>query len=251
MVWYPCKKKDKKFVLPDIVTCIEKDAFQRLWNLVEFAVNANNQNYKAVDGILYTKDGTALIRFPSKKKERSFTVPVGVKIIENNAFQNCQSIKSIIFPTGLKIIGDYAFQWCSGPFSSLDNIMLPNSLKTIGKNAFEHCMYLKSITLPASVENIGNNIFEYCMNLKTVVFLDGITSISDYTFIYCMKLETVTIPDSMKSIGVGVFSGCKNLKSINYRGSIDQWNTISKDSEWNFGCPSLTSKIINFNYQEN
>jgi hypothetical protein len=39
---------------------------------------------------------------------------------------------------------------------------------------------------------------------------------------------------------------CSELKTINYTGTEDQWNAITKGTNWNQNCPS--DMVINFNY---
>jgi hypothetical protein len=35
-----------------------------------------------------------------------------------------------------------------------------------------------------------------------------------------------------------VFNGCSDLNSITYEGTQEQWNTITKGSDWNYSAPA-------------
>ena len=50
-----------------------------------------------------------------------------------------------------------------------------------------------------------------------------------------------SIPDSVTSIGNETFYGCRNLVSIDFNGTMEQWNSISKSI--GYGLPDAC-KII-------
>lgn len=50
----------------------------------------------------------------------------------------------------------------------------------------------------------------------------------------------MSIPNSVTNIRNGAFNWCTSLTSINYNGTVEQWNTITKDSSWHFQVPSTT-----------
>ena len=45
---------------------------------------------------------------------------------------------------------------------------------------------------------------------------------------------SITIPSSVTNIGDYAFYGCTGLKDITFIGTQDQWNAISKGSDWNY-----------------
>ncbi|MCR5708201.1 MAG: leucine-rich repeat protein [Ruminococcus sp.] len=70
-------------------------------------------------------------------------VPDTVTTINESAFNNIYSLKSVELPDSVKTIGKEAFDCCYG----LENIVLPKSVEVIGKEAFSACSHLKSITI--------------------------------------------------------------------------------------------------------
>ena len=70
-------------------------------------------------------------------------------------------------------------------------------------------------------------------NGRGVVKLDiSATKISNAAFIQCFELTSITIPNSVTSIGDYTFAGCSNLNTVNYGGTIAQWNDIEKGTSW-------------------
>ena len=158
-------------------------------------------------------------------------IPYGTKVIEADAFCNCQEIKGAVIPNTVKIIEGFAFNGCI----SLDDIEIPNSVCIIGEAAFAYSG-LKHIDLPESVSQVGGgafagtdlvdivipssvniieeSTFEQCKCLKKVDLPDGLECIGDSAFSMCESLVSITIPDSVRSIGVMAFAGCKSLTKL-------------------------------------
>ena len=56
--------------------------------LERITVDAENQHYQAIDGNLYTKDGSILVAYAPASKRDRFAIPQGVTIVEAFAFSN-------------------------------------------------------------------------------------------------------------------------------------------------------------------
>jgi hypothetical protein len=118
------------------------NAFEGCTNLTTITVAADNPTFKDVDGVMMSKDGTALVLYPQGKTATNYIVPDGVKSIIQQAFKGS---------------------------SHLTDVTLPDGLTTICMSAFQSCTGLTSIVIPASVTNIETMAFRYCSNLKTVL----------------------------------------------------------------------------------
>ena len=134
----------------------------------------------------------------------------------------------------------------SAIYPNLKTIKLPDTVTVIGSYAFSDCQ-MESVDIPNSVTSIGDDAFNACLRLTSITIPSGVTSIGGRAFYGCSSLTSITIPDSVTSIGQSAFDGCSKLATINYAGTEEQWNSITKDYNWNNGCPS--DMIINYNYK--
>ena len=115
--------------------------------------------------------------------------------------------ENIYLTEGRTEIQDYAFF----DLSSLKSITLPESLEKIGKAAFMHCSGLESICLPDGVKTIEANAFQQCVNLSDITMPDSVEEIGDGAFSGCSALKKVVIPPNTKVVGEGVYYNCTSL----------------------------------------
>ena len=164
IVQYPIAKQDTEYTVPSTVTDIATDAFEGT-KIEKFKVADGNTAFKAIDGVLFTKDNY-LQTYPVANKAKSYTVPVGTVKILNSAFKN-SNLENITFNEGLKNIEPNAFFNCN----KVQEYNLPSTVETIGYYAFAYNSSLTTITIPASVNDIGNNVFNRCYNIDYITFL--------------------------------------------------------------------------------
>ncbi len=99
-------------LIPNSVTFIEEAAFLGCNGLMAIIVGTDNSAYRSVDGVLFDKNQTRLIQCPGAKIG-NYTIPNGVRIIENHAFANCTGLASVIIPGSVTFIGGEAFAGCT------------------------------------------------------------------------------------------------------------------------------------------
>ena len=101
----------KKIIIPDTVTTIHCN-FNSCMNLTEIEVDPNNQTFSSIDGNLFNKNNTTIIRYPTGKTAPSYTIPDSVTTIAKGAFKYCK-FEIITIPSGVTKIESEAF---SGPY---------------------------------------------------------------------------------------------------------------------------------------
>lgn len=165
----------------------------------------------------------------------TFALPDGVQGIGEYAFSNCSKLQEIYIPDSVVYIGNSAFQNCS----SLTNCFLPKSIEIIETSTFNGCNNLNSIIIPNSVKTIEGYAFCNCGHLSDVTFGNNVASIGDLAFYGC-NTTSIILPNSLTSIGYCAFWGWYSLESITYQGTLNQWNAILKDKDWDRNTPKFT-----------
>lgn len=165
---------------------------------------------------------------------------VPVEKISEKAFDNCETITSVVIPPSVTDIGEGAFQDCP----ALLSVKVAGSVQTISKRAFYNDRMLREIVLeegvqkvcregfgrkwfgdvpteemtisiPSSLAEIGDYAFYGCNNLQSLNVPEGVAKIGKYAFGAGERLESLTLPKGLKSIGDYAFSGNPFLWTLN------------------------------------
>lgn len=197
----------------------------------------------------------------------STNIPSSVMLIEEGAFDSCDSIKvaesnayysshdgilydkemtrimhcpitqrkSFQFPSSVTKIDPYTFSNCS----QLDSVVFHDNLKVINERAFFDCIGLTSLSIPSSIKVIEDYAFEGCWKLDSVKIPSSVLHVGVGAFSNCFRLSSINLPDSLISISARLFSNCPNLKDIKIPKSV---GTIGNSAF--SGCNKLDSITI-------
>lgn len=240
---FRCCTKLTSVQIPSSVTTIERLAFSEC-SISDFTVQTDNQYFSTIDGVLYDKNKTILVQYPTGK-QGEYIMPNSIISIPNNAFTGCSGLTNITIGNSVRSIGEVAFDGCKG----LTNIIIPNSIESIGRFAFQGCINIKSVSIGNSVNSIGEYAFSslsslsninvssenanfcsidnvlYDKNQSTIICFpqakqgkyiipNTVTSIPDMAFSLCKGLTSIIIGSSVTSIGGYAFQQCTNLQVI-------------------------------------
>ena len=95
--------------IPASVATIGDIAFFLTTSVTNFVVDGANPNYKATDGVLFNKNGTTLIEYPTGNTRTSYTTPSSVTSIAARAFQGATRLTSVTIGSGVTSLGELAF----------------------------------------------------------------------------------------------------------------------------------------------
>jgi hypothetical protein len=209
--------KTGTYTIPDSVTSIERNAFESsIWwyedgvmyhgyssctSLTAINVDAGNTTYSSQDGVLYTKDKTALIKYPAGKAGTSFTIPDSVTGMAENSFMYCTSLESVTLGNSVTGIGWDAFYGCANltainvdagntKYSSQNGILYNKEKTTLIK--YPEGRAENYFTISGSITKIDYQAFHGCKKITSVTIGNSVTSIEGYAFIACTSLTSVT-----------------------------------------------------------
>ena len=193
-----------------------------------FFVDKDNEAFCEKQGVLLSKDGTALVLGTADG-----IVPDGVTHIKEEAFSGNQKISAVTLPDTLVSVGREAF----GNSSLSGTLVLPDSVTQMGRGAFQYtaiqelsigsgleaipmdvflgCNMIQHVGIPDTVTFLGAGAFSSCTALKSVVLGRGLTR-TGAAFSNCPELTTITLPDTLRSIDNGCFNHCSSLSEINF-----------------------------------
>ena len=207
-------------------------------NLKEIIINEDNPNYCSVNGILYNKEKTELIKCP--KKNSDICILDTAQVIGRYAFFGCSELSNIIIPNSVTSIEAFAFGSCNG----LTSIDIPNSVTHIREGAFYNCKNLTSINLPFGISSIPYEMIESCSNIESIHIPDNVSTIYGGAFNGCQNLTSIYIPKRTVYIGDEAFTDCSSLKDVYYSGNQSDWNKMSKGTNNSY----LKNATIHYNY---
>lgn len=86
--------------IPSTVQYIGERAFADCGSLLYISVSPQNRFYCDAGGVLYSKDQSVLLQYPTLAAAGSLKIPITVKTIREMAFYNCPYLTKIYYPGG-------------------------------------------------------------------------------------------------------------------------------------------------------
>lgn len=206
--------------IPASVTSIGYNAFYECDYLKEIIVSKNNLYFSNDEhGVLFNKDKTKLIKYPSGKDIVDYVIPEGVELICDSSFDG-SAINNLYIPSSVSemvyLSNQTKFVTVDSEneyFSNDDSGVLFDKKKTklICYPAFSNST---SYNVPESVNELEISAFYGAENLESVELADNIRKIDYCTFYGCVNLKNITLPEKLRVIGEYAFQGCNSLESF-------------------------------------
>ena len=211
------------------VSQVDADAFSQGGPVTAFDVPIDHPYFSEQDGVLYNREGNALVRYPAGRTDETFSVPPSVHDLRHSAFEGAKHLKAVFLPETLGGMGSHAFSDCE----QLEQIRLPDSLSRMGRAVFRGCVSLKQLEVsPAHpffrrVDSFLINLQERSLVLSmpaltgnAVNVPQDILQIGEFAFVQCSRLEKVTLHHGLRSIGRYAFYHCADLREISFPSSL-------------------------------
>ena len=180
----------------------------------------------------YSDESTPKSVFYNMPEIKSVIVQEGITKLGNALFYRCQNMQTISLPSTLTELGYRIFAQGSGGFQSyggLTELTLPAGIQKLGGNALRQTN-ITELVIPARVSVIEDYLLSTCTKLKTVRAESSV--LGSFMFVQCTALESLTISINCKTFGSNMLTYCESLKVITYEGTKEQWNAITKPTNW-------------------
>lgn len=163
--------------------------------LANISVASENTHFKVQNGILYSYDGTRLIRCLPTSELTTITVDSSVTAMDAYAFAECKNLKTITISNVLSIPNSILLI-CP----NLETVTIQNAT-SIGYMAFYRCEKLTSVTLPDTLTKIGGDTFSYDKALSSIFIPASVTTMASEVFEYWTSDQTINCAASSKPEG--------------------------------------------------
>ena len=176
-----------------------------------------------------------------------FNTEKDIYIKDQRCFENCNSLTQIVTNSeNKKYISDNGILYTTNkekivvyPSGKVnDTFSFDVNTKIIGRYAFCPNKNLKEINISSTVEEVDEGAFSYCSNLKKISV--NVKSIKSEAFYHNLNLEEINIGNNVSSIGYRSFGYLSKTDYITYNGSMEDWNRITKHSNWKNNTPITT-----------
>lgn len=239
--------------IPAATISIGTQAFLECTNMLAFVVDSNNKYYSSLNGVLFNKDYSLLIRCPGAICE--YSIPDFVREIESKAFYRSPYLTHLDIPASVSSIGEEAFSGCPNLdiinvdvsnefYCSDDNVLFDKSRTTLIQMASTKMAY----DIPATVEIIGKGAF---MNscLRTVYIPASVSSIGDKAFFNCILGGVYLNSQKPPILSPSAFDDDKHSSYIYHTADLfvphDAYQTFMAAYPWNL------FRILKYTYSGN
>jgi hypothetical protein len=212
-----------RVLIPASVGAVGRRSFSDCTGLKAIVVDPRSPFYVSLDGVLFSKDRFALMRYPGGRAG-GYTIPTGVSTIESEAFSGCTGLTRVAIPGSVADIGFYPFAGCTGlkaieveaqnpAYASVDGVLFTKNGSLLvqypgGKGG--------SYTLPNGVTRIGNGAFAYCPGLTRVTIPDSLTTLGRIEYSWLRPRKS----------SFGLFENCPALTGLYFQGrgpTVESW----------------------------
>ncbi len=221
--------------------------------LEAFEVPEENPHLQAQDGVLYNKDKTAILVYPSAREAETFTIGATVESLHGRVFNGAKHLEAFAVEEGNEhftvedgiLFNHDMTELVRYPAGRKDAAYeIPETITHIGGEAFRGAFHLERLTIPKQVELIGDPSHSPTPNRTTRTFLemtsleaidvspdnehyfskDGVLFYEEFLVKYPMNRPdaSYTVPDGIKTISYESFRGVRLLETIHIPSGLEE-----------------------------
>lgn len=241
----------KTIEIPDSITFIWDGALM-IKTLTAITVDADNDVYESVDGVLFTESYYTLIQYPLGSTATSYAIPDVTVEVANMSFGTGDSGKLRALDIGRSVV---TFSTMNAGYGYRDHANDGELYVSMGDFCYisSFMNYKGVITLD---ENNSNFVIEggalyngdktslhllLDRNLTSFTCANTVKIIDYGAFYSCKKLKTLVLPATLTEIRKSALAYCA-LTDFRFMGSSAKWNSVIKASGWDFGATGCTPK---------
>lgn len=203
----------RELIIPSTVNFISVRAFVTCPDINSFTVSPLNMSYCDIDGVLYNKAQTRLVKYPTGRDDFEYQISEGTHYVEDYAFFSSQHLEAVYFPDGVGGIGTSAFEGCG----ALETAYVGNRIDYVGGRAFYGCSSLTEIFFEYDLYSIGKEAFYGCKSLERVEIAGNVGIISYHAFASCDRLSYFYVGKEITGeLNDMAFEGSYNFSGITY-----------------------------------
>lgn len=220
----------KDVVLPETVKNIYSNAF----------LNCHKDLYTEDNGAYYFGTPSKpywLLEKVLDNTVATYEINENCLTIDYEVFKDFESLVSITIPSNVERIYVNAFMGCSALTSV--TFESPTSITYLDNGLFHNCSSLAEFTVPSTVTYMGYYLFSNT-GLTNLVFENEFSELPEEIISQCDLLESITLPASLSVIHEADFEDAEALQTINFSGSMGEWNSIDKEVDWDKNLTNLT-----------
>lgn len=233
---------DCNIVIPSTLKYMSSYAFIHCSGIKGFY---GNDNFHTPDNLCLTttppENGLTIIKFAGEYLT-DYTVPDGIKIIGNYAFDNLPLLETVTFPSSIVGIESYAFYYCNNLKAIYGDCTSEDHKAVIFGNTFSKLLVTKGVKqycVPKGITELAGRAFSDNSEIEEIILNDEITTIRDYAFAWCGNLKKIILSSKLKKlIGSNPFLGSWSIEEIYFRSFIPPtYNDTQFEKD---GCKHLT-----------
>ena len=212
-------KNLKRIVIPKSVNEIDEFLYVNHITLEEIEVEKGNTKFTSLDGVLYNKDLSEMIFYPTNKQDKTFVMPNTVKVMNSYFITQNSNLESITLSKMLKPSKDYNFHFSKSlkeikaqkdnvSYKSINGVLYNKDMTEL--IAYPYQKRDKSFTIPDTVITVSglnswefNELYQKSYNYDGSYYYDGLSYIETfYTFdgVSNPYLETLIIGKNVKTL---------------------------------------------------